>query len=547
DLSYTVDIPGQDEVARVGDAFEDMRVRLRDRMEDLSLLLEVSQLVSATLDLPEGVQFILEGALRATEAQVARIVLISADGEPQIALQRGEPREGLQALDRALARAVRDLERPLIVENMARAKTLLDPGPLDGVIKAVVALPVRARRQVPAVMWVGFGAARRFDDSDVDLLSTLASQTAVLVENAHLFQTAEGERRRLAAILASTTDAVLVADRDNYILLVNPALGRAFGVRPERISGQRIDEAPLPQVLVDIFGEPLDLDHALTRELSLKDGRTLYANVSAIRTADGERLGRVAVMRDITHLKELDELKSDFVATVSHDLRTPLSFMRGYATMLPKVGELNQKQREYVGRILQGVSQMSDLVDDLLDLGRIEAGVGLERQPCHLGAVLADAVNSMRARAVAKDITLRSESVSSSGSQLDDEAIVSGDPALLIQAITNVLDNAIKYTPSGGIVAVGLSVRTERRRKQAVIRVSDTGIGVAPEDQVRLFEKFYRVKRRDAPSVSGTGLGLSIVKSIVERHGGEVWVESELNQGSTFYISLPLTERRSIE
>ncbi|MGD8996737.1 MAG: HAMP domain-containing sensor histidine kinase, partial [Anaerolineae bacterium] len=226
---------------------------------------------------------------------------------------------------------------------------------------------------------------------------------------------------------------------------------------------------------------------------------------------------------------------------------TPLSFMRGYATMLPKVGELNQKQREYVGRILQGVSQMSDLVDDLLDLGRIEAGVGLERQPCHLGAVLADAVNSMRARAVAKDITLRSESVSSSGSQLDDEAIVSGDPALLVQAITNVLDNAIKYTPSGGIVAVGLSVRTERRRKQAVIRVSDTGIGVAPEDQVRLFEKFYRVKRRDAPSVSGTGLGLSIVKSIVERHGGEVWVESELNQGSTFYISLPLTERRSIE
>jgi signal transduction histidine kinase len=125
-------------------------------------------------------------------------------------------------------------------------------------------------------------------------------------------------------------------------------------------------------------------------------------------------------------------------------------------------------------------------------------------------------------------------------------AIVSGDAALLRQAITNVVDNAIKYTPSGGEVTVGLSIRAEDegRRSRAVVRVSDTGIGIAPDDQVRLFEKFYRVKRRDAPSVSGSGLGLSIVKSIVERHGGEVRVDSELNKGSTFYIILPLSERR---
>jgi signal transduction histidine kinase len=118
---------------------------------------------------------------------------------------------------------------------------------------------------------------------------------------------------------------------------------------------------------------------------------------------------------------------------------------------------------------------------------------------------------------------------------------------LLIQAITNVLDNAIKYTPGGGTVVAGLSTQIEGRRKRAVIQISDTGIGIAPADQVRLFEKFYRVKHRDAPGVAGTGLGLAIVKSIVERHGGDVWVESELNQGSTFYISLPLSERLSID
>ena len=122
---------------------------------------------------------------------------------------------------------------------------------------------------------------------------------------------------------------------------------------------------------------------------------------------------------------------------------------------------------------------------------------------------------------------------------------MSGDATLLQQAVGNLVENAIKYTPGGGTVTVGLDVRIGERRRRAVVTVSDTGIGIAPEDQVRVFEKFYRVKRRDAPDVSGTGLGLAIVKSIVDRHGGEVWVDSELNEGATFTISLPLSESDS--
>jgi PAS domain S-box-containing protein len=386
------------------------------------------------------------------------------------------------------------------------------------------------------VMWVGYDTARRFEPSEIDLLSTLASQTAVLVENARLFQSAEGGRRRLAAILASTTDAVLVTDRDDRILLVNPAAERAFGVAAQTVVGHKIGEAGLEPVLARVFKEPLSSadSEALTEEVPLPDGHTLYASVSAILSADGERLGRVAVMRDITHFKELDELKSEFVATVSHDLRAPLTFMRGYATMLPMVGELSEQQSEYVEKILQGVSQMNVLIDDLLDLGRIEAGVGLERKPCHLGAIVVEAVDGMRVRAAAKGITLHLESTAG-------VAVIAGDAALLRQSVMNLVDNAIKYTPSGGRISVGLSVRNN----QAVIRVADTGIGIAPDDQVRLFEKFYRVKRRDTASVEGTGLGLAIVKSIVERHEGRVWVDSELGKGSSFYISLP-TDRAEV-
>jgi len=528
ELAQPVQVAGDDEVARVGLAFEDMRVRLKGRLDDLSLLLQISQAVSATLELPKGVPFVLEGALKATNAQVARIVLLSASGAPQMVMARGEPREGLGALDRALATAAQDLEHPLTVENLARARTLAEHEVLDGLVKAVIALPVRTKDRVTAVMWIGYGEVRQFETSEIDLLSTLASQVAVLVENTRLFQAAEGERRRLAAILSSTNDAVLVTDRDDRLLLANPAAERAFGIAADIVIGQKVGEAGLAPALETIFEEPLPESEALAEEVPLPDGRTLYASVSTILSADGERMGRVAVMRDVTHFKELDEMKSEFVATVSHDLRAPLTFMRGYATMLPMVGELSDKQSEYVEKILHGVGQMSGLIDDLLNLGRIEAGIGLERKSCHVGAIMVESVDGMRARASAKGITLQLEPA-------EKMAVVAGDAALLRQAVTNLVDNAVKYTPSGGIVTVGLSMRED----QAVIRVADTGIGIAPDDQVRLFEKFYRIKRRDTAGIPGTGLGLAIVKSIVERHGGKVWVESDLDKGSTFYIILP--------
>ncbi len=229
-------------------------------------------------------------------------------------------------------------------------------------------------------------------------------------------------------------------------------------------------------------------------------------------------------------------MKSEFVATVSHDLRAPLTFMRGYTTMLSMVGDLNDRQRDYMQRILEGIEQMNSLVGDLLDLRRVESDVGIKQEPCRLGLVMVEAVEAVRARATAKGIELRLEP--SEGSPT-----VIGDRTLLRQSISNLVDNAIKYTPSGGEVNVGLDITEDT----ATIRVSDTGIGIAPGDQERLFEKFYRIKRRETGNVPGTGLGLALVKSIAQRHGGRVWAESILNQGSTFYIQLPLPPEDAAE
>lgn len=532
-LEMPVHLSGEDEVAQLGHAFEQMRLRLRDRLDDLSLLLNVSQSVSATLDLDAGVPLILEGALKETGAAVARFVLLDGNDRPQRVFSVGLADASLPALDRAFASVLGRRQEPLVSQNLREESTVTTAGPLQ----SVAAFPVRSQNHTVAILWVGAVGAEEFDEARINLLTTLVGQAAVLVENARLFQAAEGGRQRLAAILASTTDAVLVTDALYRLLLINPAARRLLRL-DETVDGQPVEGLKnMPAPLVDALRRPYDDQRVpSTIELPFPDGRTFYASIASIMSpaqpdVAGQMLGRVVVLRDVTHFKELDEMKSEFVATVSHDLRAPLTFIRGYATMLTMVGDLNEKQDDYLDRILDGITQMSALIDDLLNLGRIEAGVGIRQESCRLGLILVEAVDTMRARAVTKGITLRLEP--SQGTP-----VIIGDRTLLRQAVGNLVDNALKYTPVGGAVNVRLEVNEQDH--EAVIHIVDTGIGIAPEDRLRLFEKFYRIKRRETSEISGTGLGLALVKSIVTRHEGRVWVESEPNVGSTFYVALPL-------
>ena len=528
DLDISVTISGDDEVAQLGSAFEQMRIRLRARLDDLSLLLDVAQAVSATLDLESGVLPILNGAMEETGATVARFILLSSGNR----LQRVFSSEkedvdiaDIKALDRDFSKALRHRRNRLVIQDLSEMK---GPASTAQPLRSVAVFPVRLHNDTVAIFWVGADRSDAFDEARVNFLSTLANQAAVLVENARLFQAAEGGRRRLAAILASTTDAILVIDSRARLLLINPAAQRVLEVN-EAAYGRLLRNLDIPEPLKTAVLRSDEEQQAV--EVPLEDGRTFYASIAPILDPQGLMAGKVVVMRDVTHFKELDEMKSDFVATVSHDLRAPLTFIRGYATMLMMVGDLNDKQHDYLERILEGIDQMSTLIGDLLNLRRIEAGVGVRQEPCRLGLVLVEAVDTMRARATNKGVMLRLEPA-------EGAPTVIGDCTLIRQAVSNLVDNAIKYTPAGGQVNVGLDVNGS----EAIIHISDTGIGIAPEDMVRLFEKFYRIKRRETSDVQGTGLGLALVKSIVERHGGRVWVDSEVDQGSTFYIALQLPD-----
>ncbi len=249
-------------------------------------------------------------------------------------------------------------------------------------------------------------------------------------------------------MLASTPEPVLVIDESNRLLLLNPAAMQVPGLILSPIEGQPVQDVVGPQEVVQLLTKPLN-ERISSRDITLANGRIYYGSVALV-LAEGRPVGRVCILRDITHFKELEQMKSDFVATVSHDLRSPLTLMRGYATMLQMVGDLNEQQKGYVRKILTGVDNMTRLVTHLLDLGRIEAGIGLQIEKVSLSEVMDEVINSVQLQAVQKDIRLTQE-VKGSGN-----LFIEADRALIQQALVNLVENAIKYTQVGGQVNVQL-------------------------------------------------------------------------------------------
>ena len=531
-LDSPLQVSGEDEVGQLSRAFEQMRLSLKARLDELNRLLLVSQGVASSLEVGEAVQPVLEAALL-TGASSARVVL-TPEAVPELEGGPAAPAVyalgsagGLYAyLDEQILEMTRQQDQ-VMLQNLSRQR-LIQYKPADPHPQAVLALPLRHESQYYGALWIAFDESHKISDEEMRFLVTLAGQAALAAANARLYMNAEIGRQRLVAILTSTPEPVLVTDQQNRLLISNPAAWRALGLGVEWDEGQPIERVITEEKLLDLIRSS---DDKRSVEVTLADGHVYYATASSV-AADGHRVGRVCILRDITSFKELDALKSEFVATVSHDLRSPLTLMRGYATMLEMVGELNEQQGGYVRKIVGGVESMSRLVSNLLDLGRIEAGIDLQLEMVPVQDVVERVVGALQLQATQKRVQLSIE--------FPQQPIppIEADQALLQQALHNLVDNAIKYTETSGKVVVRVTVRLE----SIIFEVQDSGIGIAPVDVPRLFEKFYRVTQQGAKKQGGSGLGLAIVKSIAERHGGRVWVDSQLGKGSTFFLSLPLKQ-----
>ncbi len=530
-LAHPLPLIGEDEVGRLSQAFEQMRASLYSRLQESDRLAKVSQGVASSLEMQDSVKPVLE-AIQSIGANSVRVVL-SPTILPETFIELpsrfalGSSADLYAHLDQQILALAQTQER-IVLPNLTNSRELK----LDSMTRqpmALLAVALRRENRYYGVVWAGFEKPRTFSEADVRFVTTLAGQAALAVANAHLYLNVEASRRQLEAILNSTPDLVLVTDHRDRLVLANQSALKILGISLAKTVGVETSKALTLKPLVALLQGTIRENQST--EIVLADQRTYLATASTV-LVEGRPTGRVCIMRDVTHFKELDTMKSEFVATVSHDLRSPLTLMRGYATMLETVGQLNEQQQGYVNKIVIGVGNMSRLVNNLLDLGRIEIGVGLQVENVSVLDIIERATSALQLQASQKNIALSVEL------SKDMPHAVEADHALLHQAFYNLVENAIKYTPEGGKV----NVRTATKQNQLIFEVEDSGIGIPVEDLSRLFEKFYRGNQREARAQHGSGLGLAIVQSIAERHGGRVWVQSVLGKGSTFYLQIPLAQ-----
>jgi PAS domain S-box-containing protein len=345
--------------------------------------------------------------------------------------------------------------------------------------------------------------------------------TSSLAEKAKISET---ERTKLEAIIANIQDGVIVMDENQIILFVNRAIRDIFGLDGKETTGKSLGDvitnADLRALLVRSADGPLKY-----HEINFDDGRVFNAQYTPI-----PRIGAAVTMQDISYIKELDRLKSDFIHTVSHDLRSPLTSILGYTELIERTGPLNENQQEFLQRLQGSVQHITALVNDLLDLGRLEAGFDTRREAVQLEGVLKYTLDMFDSQVKKKKINLNKDIA------LDLKPL-RANPIRIRQMLDNLVGNAIKYTPNEGSIWVNMSMQDN----QLILKVEDTGPGIPPEEQGNIFEKFYRAT--NAPDgVEGSGLGLAIVKSIVTSHQGRVWVESTVGKGSSFIVILPAQE-----
>ena len=277
--------------------------------------------------------------------------------------------------------------------------------------------------------------------------------------------------------------------------------------------------------LIELLDETYTSGESKTEEITWPDQRVFIALFTPV-----EKGGCVVLLHDISHFKTLERVKNEFISTASHDLKNPIMTISGFSQLIPKVGPLDEKQLEFVEHIQSAAEHMQELVQNLLDLAKIDMGVELRQETIDVNALITEITEEFQPQAEAKEQTLRLK-------KAKDQPKIQGDALQLRQALRNLVGNAIKYTPTAG--SVDLSVKTEEAI--TTIYVKDTGYGIPEDDLPFIFDRFYRVRDEATRDIEGNGLGLAIVKSIIEKHGGQISVESEPGKGSCFYFTLPLT------
>ena len=376
---------------------------------------------------------------------------------------------------------------------------------------------------------------QRLPMSRNDEIGTLAKAFNVLAESCRdRTETIITDRNRLSAILSGMNEGVIAVEKDERVSHMNQAAGRILDVSADDCLGRPIWEVVRVQDISEILGAvlngPADSQDDLRIDAQLKKGRFIEVHASPLLDGQGELVGAVVVIHDVSEFKKLAMVRREFVANASHELKTPITAIRGIVETLIDDKELDpDKSERFLCKIKDQSMRLSAIVSDLLTLSRLESkGDETEGGPLDLRQIVLSSVRAFRQIGAEHGLVIDTDI-------LDTPLNIMGDAAAFRQMMSNLLDNAVKYTPEGGRVEVRLNSRGD----QIIIEVQDTGIGIDSQDQARIFERFYRVDKARSRELGGTGLGLSIVKHIAITHRGGVTVDSTPGVGSTFRVTLP--------
>jgi len=501
------------------------------RVRELETLAGLAQGILRHLNLDAVLTAIVEAAVALTGADEGSLMLLDeASGDLYMRAAKNFDEQFVRTFrarvqDSLAGEALRSGEPVLIDEHSPQKITT------TFLVHSLIFVPLKGETGSVGLLGVdNRQAGRPLNAHHVALMQALGEYAAVALENARLYSQVQSERRQLETILQQTEDGVLITDPQDRLLLINRTAQEAFGLNQDAALLHPLTEAvPHPELLALYARRDTPSPQLRRAEVTLADGRVFHTHLTPI-----EGVGHVVVMRDITHLKELDRIKSEFVTTVSHDLRSPLTTILGYVDLIERGGPLTPQQHEFLRRVQDSTQSITALITDLVHLGRIEAGLDTQQDLVDLSALAGYAADSLRLRSENKGIHLEVDLP-------PDLPAVAGNPVRLRQMINNLIDNAIKFTPENGRVTVS----THLEENQVLLLVSDTGVGIPTPEQPYIFNKFYRAS--NVEDGTGSGLGLSIVKSIVEVHGGRIWVESTVGEGSTFTVVLPTAQAKQDE
>jgi PAS domain S-box-containing protein len=507
-------------------------------------LLDISRALTSQLSLNEVLKRILRSATQMLDGQVGLIAL-AEDGSFAVRASYGIQPALLHFFAPLLTDIPREDPGSFVIPELERKMRLVARAAGLG-LHHVIALPMALGQELVGVVYIFVARSGAYGPNEIQLLQNFANQAAIAVQNARLYEAVSTEKKRLDAILRHSADGILILEADLTVRSVNLALSHMLGRTGGDMAGLAHDDLiqwtrrepgiDLSQAIDG--GWPLDEPSVLYVEGDLRreDGSGLSVGITYAPLFDSRSrlINIIGNVRDITRFREAEEAKSTFVSVISHELKTPVSLIKGYASTLRREDARWDEQvvRDGLQVIEDEADRLTELIENLLDATRLQAGkLALRFEPLQLDQLAGQLVERFKTQTTEHTFKVTFPRKF---------PVVQGDEKRLTQVLSNLLNNAIKYSPNGG----SITVSGEALDHAVKIAVSDQGIGLPQNEEERVFERFYRVDNALSRETQGAGLGLYIVRSIVEAHGGRIWADSTPGRGTTINFTIPTSQDR---